>query len=68
MSLTKMGNFTAKVSGSRDSPEMFSQGGSLGGKAVSPLRGLCLPRGIASQPDPGLGSQDAGQSQPPKGK
>ena len=63
-----MGNFTAKVSGSRDSPEMFSQGGSLGGKPVSLLRGLCLPRGVASHPDPGLGSQDAGQSQPLNGK
>lgn len=58
-----MGNFIAKVSGSReDSLEMFSQGGFLAGEVVFLPRGLCLPGGMASQPEPGLSSQDGEQS------
>lgn len=55
MSLTKMGNFIAKVSGSRDSPEMFSQG-SLRREVASRPRGLwpgSVARGVATQTEKG---------------
>lgn len=61
MLLTKMGNFIAKVSGSRCSTETFFRG-FLGGEVASMPRGLCLPEGMAAQPEKGLGSQDGEQN------